>query len=137
MRLIIHDDNDALSKACAEYVMTQIRHAAPTAERPFVMAIPTGNTAKGVYKHLCSLFKAGEVSFEVRAADFKGGGRSWPGSAGFSWPAEPLRRMEWVCGEDVRRRLLLLLSLLSFPLLPCSTSHPPASPSSRLRSTPI
>ena len=89
MRLIIHDDNDALSKACAEYVMTQIRHAAPTAERPFVMAIPTGNTAKGVYKHLCSLFKAGEVSFEVRAAGFKGSGRSWPGSAGFSWPAEP------------------------------------------------
>lgn len=65
MRLIIHDDNDALSKACAEYVTAQIRQAAPTAEKPFVMAIPTGNTAKGVYKHLCSLFKAGEVSFEV------------------------------------------------------------------------
>ena len=53
-----------MSKKCAEYIAAKINDAHPTAETPFVMATPTGNTAKGVYAHLCTLFKTGKVSFE-------------------------------------------------------------------------
>jgi glucosamine-6-phosphate deaminase len=64
MRLLINEDANSVSKKCAEYIAAKINDAHPTAETPFVMATPTGNTAKGVYAHLCTLFKTGKVSFE-------------------------------------------------------------------------
>ena len=65
MRLVIHDNEEEVSKACAEYVCAKIVEAAPTAEKPFVMAVPTGSTARGIYRHLCNMFRAGLVSFKV------------------------------------------------------------------------
>ncbi|RJP18375.1 MAG: glucosamine-6-phosphate deaminase [Candidatus Omnitrophota bacterium] len=64
MRIIILDDYEALSKWVAYYVAKRINEFNPTANRPFVLGLPTGSSPEGTYQHLVHLYKEGKVSFE-------------------------------------------------------------------------
>ncbi|MDO5017212.1 MAG: glucosamine-6-phosphate deaminase [Porphyromonas sp.] len=64
MRLIIEKDKSLLAKWAANHVCKRINEAAPTADRPFVLGLPTGSTPLGMYGELIELNKAGKVSFE-------------------------------------------------------------------------
>ncbi len=64
MRLIIQADFNNLSKWAANYVAAKINEAKPTADKPFVLGLPTGSSPLGVYKSLIELNKKGVVSFE-------------------------------------------------------------------------
>jgi glucosamine-6-phosphate isomerase len=64
MRLIIEQDYDMLSKWAAYYVAARIRKANPTADKPFVLGLPTGSSPLGMYKNLIELYKKGTVSFQ-------------------------------------------------------------------------
>lgn len=61
MRLIIRDDSHAASSYVANYIVDRIKHFNPTADRPFVLGLPTGSSPLGVYKILVEKYKAGEV----------------------------------------------------------------------------
>lgn len=64
MRLIIQPDFDKLSQWAANYVAAKINAAKPTANKPFVLGLPTGSSPLGMYKNLIELNKKGIVSFE-------------------------------------------------------------------------
>lgn len=64
MRLIIEPNYEKLSKWVAGYVVKRINDFNPTAERPFVLGLPTGSSPIGTYKELIALNKAGKVSFK-------------------------------------------------------------------------
>jgi hypothetical protein len=64
MRLIIEPDKDAVGLWAANYVKQRINEFAPTAERQFVIGLPTGSSPLETYKHLVTMYKAGEVSFK-------------------------------------------------------------------------
>lgn len=63
MRLIIKPDYQAISQWAADYVVARINSANPTAQRPFVLGLPTGSSPLGMYKALIEANKAGRVSF--------------------------------------------------------------------------
>lgn len=63
MRLIIKQDYQSISQWAADYVVARINAAKPTAERPFVLGLPTGSSPLGMYKALIEANKAGKVSF--------------------------------------------------------------------------
>jgi glucosamine-6-phosphate deaminase len=64
MRLIIQPNYEALSKWAAGYIAAKINKAEPTAEKPFVLGLPTGSSPLGTYKELINLYKEGTVSFK-------------------------------------------------------------------------
>ena len=64
MRLIIRPDYDTVSKWAANHIAAKIIAANPTADKPFVIGLPTGSTPLGTYKELINLYKAGKISFE-------------------------------------------------------------------------
>ena len=64
MRLIIEPNYEQLSKWAANYVAAKINAAQPTAEKPFVLGLPTGSSPLGMYKNLIELNKQGVVSFQ-------------------------------------------------------------------------
>ncbi|KAG2187959.1 hypothetical protein INT44_000709 [Umbelopsis vinacea] len=64
MRLIIREDYDEVSNYVANYVKERIKQFAPTADRPFVLGLPTGSSPIGTYNKLVDFFKSGELSFE-------------------------------------------------------------------------
>ena len=64
MRLIIEPDYQNVSLWAANYVAAKINKACPTAEKPFVLGLPTGSSPLGMYKALIDLNKAGKVSFK-------------------------------------------------------------------------
>lgn len=63
MRLIIQPDYQNVSAWAANYVAAKINAAQPTAEKPFILGLPTGSSPLGMYKALIELNKAGKVSF--------------------------------------------------------------------------
>jgi glucosamine-6-phosphate deaminase len=63
MRLIIHENYQQLSQWTARYIAKRINDFNPSAEKPFVLGLPTGSTPLGVYKELINLNVAGKVSF--------------------------------------------------------------------------
>ncbi|BFZ60048.1 Glucosamine-6-phosphate isomerase (Glucosamine-6-phosphate deaminase) (GNPDA) (GlcN6P deaminase) [Saitoella coloradoensis] len=63
MRLIIREDYDAVANYTAKYIRDRINDFAPTADRPFVLGLPTGSSPEGVYKNLVKYHKAGQLSF--------------------------------------------------------------------------
>ena len=63
MRLIIQSDYSGISTWVADYITTKINQFSPTAERPFVLGLPTGSTPLGVYEKLIGLYEEGKVSF--------------------------------------------------------------------------
>lgn len=63
MRLIIQPDPDKISQWAANYVAAKIIAAKPTADKPFVLGLPTGSSPLGMYKKLIELNQKGVVSF--------------------------------------------------------------------------
>lgn len=64
MRLIPLKTAQQVSKWAAKYIVDRINTFAPTAERPFVLGLPTGGTPLQTYKELIKLYQAEEVSFK-------------------------------------------------------------------------
>jgi len=64
MRLIPLNTTTEVGLWSARYIVNAINKFAPTAERPFVLGLPTGSTPLSTYTALIALYKAGEVSFE-------------------------------------------------------------------------
>ena len=52
MRVIIEPNYEQLSQWAADYVVSKINAANPTAEKPFVLGLPTGSSPLGMYKAL-------------------------------------------------------------------------------------
>ncbi|MDR1103734.1 MAG: glucosamine-6-phosphate deaminase [Tannerella sp.] len=63
MRIIIEPTVEALSQWAAGYIAARIGEAAPTAEKPFVLGLPTGSSPLGTYRRLIELNRSGAVSF--------------------------------------------------------------------------
>ena len=66
MRLIIEPNYEQLSQWAANYVAAKIKKANPTAEKPFVLGLPTGSSPLGMYKHLIELNKQTRSSVETK-----------------------------------------------------------------------
>lgn len=64
MRVIIRDDYEGCAVWAANHIARRINDAKPTANKPFILGLPTGSTPLGTYKKLIELNKAGKVSFE-------------------------------------------------------------------------
>lgn len=64
MRILIHENYEALSNWIAHYIARKINKAQPTAEKPFVLGLPTGSSPIGTYQQLVQLYKEGYVSFQ-------------------------------------------------------------------------
>ena len=64
MRLIIEEDYKEMSRWAAEYVIKRINDAQPTAQKPFVLGLPTGSSPEGMYALLVEAYRSGKVSFE-------------------------------------------------------------------------
>ena len=64
MRLIIEPNYEQLSKWAANYVAAKIKKANPTAEKPFVLGLPTGSSPLGMYKNLIELNQHGDCRAE-------------------------------------------------------------------------
>ena len=64
MRLIIEKDYAGMSKWAAEHVIKRINEAKPTAEKPFVLGLPTGSSPEGMYAELVKACREGRVSFK-------------------------------------------------------------------------
>ena len=63
MRVIIQPDYEAVSAWAAAYVANAINKFKPTAEKPFVLGLPTGSSPLGMYAELARLNKDKAVSF--------------------------------------------------------------------------
>ena len=64
MRLIIQPNADQMAQWAANYIAAKIIKAAPTADKPFKLGLPTGSSPLLTYKALIELYEAGVVSFE-------------------------------------------------------------------------
>lgn len=64
MRIMIQPDYSGLSSWTAAYIANRINEFAPTADKPFVLGLPTGSSPIGTYKELIRLNKEGKVSFK-------------------------------------------------------------------------
>ena len=64
MRVIIEPNYDLMSQWAANYVVARINAAKPTAEKPFVLGLPTGSSPIGMYRALVKAYQAGQVSFK-------------------------------------------------------------------------
>jgi glucosamine-6-phosphate deaminase len=63
MRLIIQPDYLNVSKWAANYIASKINKASIQNDNPFVLGLPTGSSALGIYHHLIDLFNNRVVSF--------------------------------------------------------------------------
>lgn len=64
MRIIIKKDQGEVGDWTASYIIDSINKARPTAERPFVLGLPTGSSPLPVYRELITRHKAGKISFK-------------------------------------------------------------------------
>ena len=64
MRLIPLNTTTEVGKWAARHIIERINAFKPTADRPFVLGLPTGGTPLEAYKHLIAMHKAGQVSFK-------------------------------------------------------------------------
>ena len=64
MRLIPLHNEQQVSRWAARHIVDRINHFNPTAERPFVLGLPTGGTPLKTYQELIKLNQAGQVSFK-------------------------------------------------------------------------
>ncbi|KEQ12022.1 glucosamine-6-phosphate deaminase [Endozoicomonas montiporae] len=63
MRLIPVSSKDDVGKWAAKHIVDRINAFEPTADRPFVLGLPTGGTPLNTYKKLIQMHQAGKVSF--------------------------------------------------------------------------
>ena len=64
MRVIIQPDYGKVSEWVASYIAAKINAFAPSADKPFVLGLPTGSSPVGTYRELIRLCGAGKVSFK-------------------------------------------------------------------------
>ncbi len=64
MRILIYDNYQSLSKWTAHYIARKINMAKPTANKPFILGLPTGSSPIGTYAELVALHSEGKVSFK-------------------------------------------------------------------------
>ena len=64
MRLIPLTTAEQVGKWAARHIVNRINAFKPTADRPFVLGLPTGGTPMTTYKALVETHKAGQVSFK-------------------------------------------------------------------------
>lgn len=64
MRLIIEETKDDVAGWVANYVRKRINDFKPTAERPFVLGLPTGSSPLLTYTKLIEFHRANTLSFE-------------------------------------------------------------------------
>ena len=64
MRVIIEPNYAQMSKWAAEHVIKRINEFNPTADRKFVLGLPTGSSPEGMYAELVKANKEGRVSFK-------------------------------------------------------------------------
>ncbi len=64
MRMLIHENYASLSRWTAHYIAKKIKDFAPSADKPFILGLPTGSSPIGTYKALVDLYKKGKVSFK-------------------------------------------------------------------------
>uniref|UniRef100_K3WPK8 Glucosamine-6-phosphate isomerase n=1 Tax=Globisporangium ultimum (strain ATCC 200006 / CBS 805.95 / DAOM BR144) TaxID=431595 RepID=K3WPK8_GLOUD len=64
MRLIIEDSAERVALWVSTYVRKRIQDFAPTADRPFVLGLPTGSSPLLTYKKLVEFHQAKTLSFE-------------------------------------------------------------------------
>jgi len=64
MRIVILDNYEAVSEWAAEYLVNRIKQARPTADKPFVLGLPTGSSPIGIYQELVRLHREGKISFK-------------------------------------------------------------------------
>jgi len=64
MRLIIRDDASQVGQYIASYICKRINDFKPTANRPFVLGLPTGSSPIPTYKALIKMVKEGKLSFK-------------------------------------------------------------------------
>ncbi len=64
MRLIIQPDYQMMSQWAANYVASKIKAASPSAQKPFVLGLPTGSSPLGMYQYLIELYQKNKVSFK-------------------------------------------------------------------------
>lgn len=64
MRIVIKDTRAETGKWTADYIWNKIKAFGPTAEKPFIMGLPTGSSPMPVYEEWIRRYKAGEISFK-------------------------------------------------------------------------
>lgn len=64
MRVIPLFQKDQVARWSAKYIVDSINKFQPTAEKPFVLGLPTGGTPVQTYKYLIEYYKQGKVSFK-------------------------------------------------------------------------
>ncbi len=64
MRLVIHQDYEALSRWTAYYIAKSINDFDPAPKKPYVLGLPTGSSPIGTYEHLVKLCREGRISFK-------------------------------------------------------------------------
>ncbi len=64
MRLIIEPTYELLSQWVANYVASKINASQASADKPFVLGLPTGSSPLGIYQALIKLYQDGVVSFK-------------------------------------------------------------------------
>ncbi len=64
MRLIIKKTYAEMSEWAASHIVKRINEFAPTADKPFILGLPTGSTPIGTYRNLIQMCKEGKVSFK-------------------------------------------------------------------------
>jgi glucosamine-6-phosphate deaminase len=64
MRVVIKDTKTETGKWVADYIWNKIEAYGPTAEKPFVLGLPTGSSPLPIYKEWVRRHKAGEISFK-------------------------------------------------------------------------
>ncbi len=57
MRVVIRDNAQETALFTATYIRDRINASKPTAERPFVLGLPTGSTPIPVYKKLVEFYQ--------------------------------------------------------------------------------
>lgn len=62
--MIIQPDAGQMAQWTANYIAAKINKAAPTAENPFKLGLPTGSSPLQTYQALIKLYETGAVSFE-------------------------------------------------------------------------
>ncbi|MDR0219267.1 MAG: glucosamine-6-phosphate deaminase [Enterobacteriaceae bacterium] len=63
MRLLPLTNAGDVGRWSAHYIVSKINKFNPTAERPFILGLPTGSTPLATYNELITLYRAGKVSF--------------------------------------------------------------------------
>jgi glucosamine-6-phosphate deaminase len=64
MRLIPLQNTQQVGAWAARHIVDTINAFKPTADRPFVLGLPTGSTPLYTYQALIELYKAGQISFQ-------------------------------------------------------------------------